>query len=185
MKGTRNISIGLLLVGLAAWSAVGVTAQEETRAGTAATWVTGSVRFAPSCVDPERNTEVGLTVERGYLCEPQSWDSDDPRLAGTGSARWNADVYWFETERYSVTNALYDVQNGAGGWTCRNNGGLDRGSGLVTYPVGDSDRLTCTGYGDNEGLSAVLVVDWTASAGSFEGLVFDREMPPQPQMPAR
>lgn len=174
----------MLVVCLVARSAVGLAAHEETQAEPAAAWVTGSVRFAPSCADPERTTEVGLTVERGYICKPQTWVSDDPRLGGTASARWNADVYWFSTERYSVTNALYDIQNGAGGWACRNNGGLDRGSGLVTYPVGDTDRLACTGYGDNEGLSAILAVQWSASAGSFEGLIFDRQMPPPPEMPA-
>ena len=156
-------------------------AQEETAPATAASWVTGTVQFAPSCVDPERTTTVGLTIERGYFCEPQTWESDDPRLGGSATLVWNADVYWFETERYSVINALYDIQGEAGGWTCRNSNGLDRGSGLFTDPVQGTEKLTCAGYGDNEGLTAILVADWAAR--SFEGLIFNREVPPQPELP--
>ena len=147
-----------------------------------ATWVTGTVRFASSCVEPERTTQAGLTIERGYVCEPQTWESDDPRLGGTATASWNADVYWFPTERYSVINAFWDIRDETGGWTCRS-GGLDRGSGLFTDPVAGAGELTCAGYGDNEGLTAILVADWSTSR-SFEGLIFDREVPPEPDLPA-
>jgi hypothetical protein len=157
-------------------------AQEEPAPATAASWVTGTVQLAPSCVEPERTVTRGLTVERGYSCEPQTWESDDPRLGGSASLVWNADVYWFETERYSVINALYDIQGEAGGWTCRNSNGLDRGSGLFTDPVQGTEKLTCDGHGANEGLTAILVLD-PAASHSFEGLIFNREVPPQPDLP--
>lgn len=183
MSGIRTSIIGILATGLLAGATVAVAAQEETAPATAASWVTGTVQFAPSCVDPERTNEVGLTIERGYACEPQTWESDDPRLGGSASLVWNADVYWLENERYSVTNALYDIHGEAGGWTCRNSNGLDRGSGLFTDPVQGTDKLSCAGYGGNEGLTAILVADWAGSR-SFEGLIFDREVPPQPELPA-
>jgi hypothetical protein len=184
VRGIKSGAIVVVALGLLAGSAVGVAAQHEVTDPTAPTWVTGTVGYAPSCVDPERTTEADVVRERGHICAPQQWTSDDPRLGGAATLIWNADVYRLESESYSIVNALYDIHDDAGGWSCRNANGLDLGSGLFTDPVQGTDRLTCLGYGGNEGLNAILVTDFRTEPRTFEGIIFPGEVPPLPELPA-
>lgn len=125
MRAMKSGGSAILAIGLPAWSAVAVAGQDDANA--LAGLVTAQV-------------EPGL--ERGYICQPQQWSSDDPRLGGAATAIWHADVHRLESGPYSVTNALYDIHDDAGGWSCRNANGLDRDAGLHTTPVQGSDKLS-------------------------------------------
>ena len=48
----------------------------------------------------------------------------------------------------------------------------------------DGHRLTCVGNGDNDGLTAILIVDWSAGLTKFEGLIFPGEVTPLPELSA-
>ena len=148
------------------------------------TWVTASVLFGSDCDFGATAVEDGVTQERGMVCRGQTWMSDDPRLDGKANVAHNADSFELDGEGYSLVTSAIEVYNDAGGWQCTN---ADR-----VVPVADTlyqtsrlegDRLDCAGYGDNEGLSAILVADWADVDKTVEGLIFAGEMPPMPEFP--
>ena len=183
----RGIGIGascIVALGLLAGSAVGVVGQDEASDAMAPAWVTGTISYAPSCEDPTiTDGDDGVSRERGYLCTPQTWASDDPRLGGVGTQTWNADVYRVDGQTYSITSGLVDVHDEDGGWTCSGGAGLDRGSGLFSESVQERGSISCLGYGANEGLRAILVTDLRSSPFTLEGFIFPSELPPTPELP--
>ena len=50
--------------------------------------------------------------------------------------------------------------------------------------VFEGDRLSCVGYGDNDGLSAILTAEWSGTPKTVEGLIFPGDMPPMPEFPS-
>ena len=151
-----------------------------------ATWVTGSVAFATSCSGPTREDDAGVRRERDYLCEPQRWTSSDPRLTGEAAAHWNADVYEPDGDApgfsISVTTLAYYLRNEAGGWACRTNM-LSQVSGFGAEHQA-AETAMCVGDGENDGLSAILVLDFATSPATFVGLIFPGDAPPLPEPPA-
>ena len=147
-------------------------------------WVTATVLFSSDCDFGETTTEGGVTMERGMHCQGQTWTSDDPRLDGTANVAHNADNYLVDNRGYALVTSAVEVFNDAGGWRCTN---ADRVAIAVATLYSTSrfrgDRLTCVGYGGNEGYSAILTADWSGSPKTVEGLVFAGEMPPMPGSP--
>ena len=78
-----------------------------------------------------------MTEERGYRCGPQTWVLSDPRLSGSATSTWNADVYSFGGDTVSVRAGAYDVENDAGTWRCTFSGHLAHESGLLPESVND------------------------------------------------
>ena len=150
-----------------------------------AVWVTGSLSLAPGCTDPtiESAALEDPIHERDYRCEPQYWRTSDPRLTGSATSMWSADVYRMDGGYISVRAGTYDVRNDAGGWLCHHNG-VAQGIGIYAFPdLGET--LTCLGDGDYEGLSAVLELDWSSTSPvKIQGLIFAGEVPPFPEPPA-
>jgi len=180
----RNLKVSLvvsMVVGMLGGGAIGASAQGDDAATPAATWVTGQVSYAPSCASPTLENVGDVRQERGYSCAPQTWTSDDPRLGGRTALRWNADVYTTENGSHSVVSATWDIRGENGGWQCANPVGLAEGSGLFATDVQGTDRLVCTGDGENAGLSAVLTANWVGTPKTFEGLIIAGEPAPPPE----
>ena len=75
---------------------------------------------------------------------------------------WNADLYEVDGQTYSLSAQAWEVRDDSGGWLCRNpDDGLNRGSGKHPTAVQGTEMLTCVGNGAHDGLTAVLVADWT------------------------
>jgi hypothetical protein len=148
-----------------------------------ATWVTGDVVSSPTCSGPTREDDAGVRRERDYLCEPQRWTSSDPRLTGEVVAHWNADVYEPDGDApgssITVATVSYHLRNEAGGWACRTNM-LSQVSGFGAEHQA-AETAMCVGDGENDGLSAILVVDFATRPATFVGLVFPGDAPPLPE----
>jgi hypothetical protein len=79
--------------------------------------------------------------------------------------------------RIEVSSGTYDVRNDGGGWLCHRAGLYRPG----WSPDDDNDDMvTCVGNGGYEGLTAILVNDWTKTPVSIDGLIFAGEVPPSP-----
>jgi hypothetical protein len=149
------------------------------------TWVTGTGYWAPTCSGPT-STEVDgdVTREYGYVCEPTTWNTSDPRLSGEGSWRWTADVYTTEEGQRALIHGAEYLRNEGGGWTCpilR----MAESSGINPSQYNSSDIQLCVGDGGYEGLSALVV--WpgdNASVSSLVALIFSGDIPPIPDSPA-
>jgi hypothetical protein len=156
----------------------------ESDAAAAPAWVTATVQFG-ACDFGETAIEDGVTQERGMNCWGQTWTSDDPRLDGEGRVAHNADSFDVDGQGYSLVTSIVEVSNDAGGWQCTN---ADRlvtpASTLFSTSRFSGDRLSCVGYGGNEGYSAILTADWSGSPKTLEGLIFSGEMPPMPEFPS-
>ena len=157
----------------------------ESGVAAAPAWVTATVLFSPNCDFGDTATEDGVTQERGMNCQGQTWTSDDPRLDGRANLAHNADSFDVDGQGYSLVTSAVEVITDGGGWQCTN---ADR----VVSPADtlfqtsrlDGDRLSCVGYGDNDGLSAILVIDFISAPKTVEGLIFPGEMPPMPEFPS-
>ncbi len=142
-------------------------------------WVTGTITLAPTCADASTTTEPGVRHEVGYQCEAQTWTLSDPRLTGAATTTWNADVYRVDGAEVTVSAGTYDLRNDGGGWLCHYASDLAHGSGLFTNADND-ETVTCLGNGGYEGLTAILVNDWTKDPVTVTGLIFPGEVPPVP-----
>ena len=70
MKVKTALSISLAF-GLVAGTTTGLVAQDAEAGALAASFVTGTISYAPSCEDPTIGIrEDGVTEARGYLCTP-------------------------------------------------------------------------------------------------------------------
>ncbi len=179
MRTHRALITILALTLLAGTTSSAIAQSAEPSADPAMTpaWVTGTLTLAPGCIEPTSTTEAGVEHQRGFRCEPQTWTTTDPRLTGTASSALNVDVYLADRASISVSSGTYDVRNDGGGWLCHR-AGLYR-PGLT--PDDDNDEMvTCVGNGGYEGLTAVLVNDWTTSPITITGIIFAGEVPPNP-----
>ncbi len=163
----------------------------ETDTGpVAAVWVTGDITTA-GCSGPTASTpEPGVRPEREHhQCGPQRWQTSDPRLTGLTTATWVNDIYESEEGIISVQAGTYAVENESGGWLCSNPAELATGMGRYAELV-TTESLTCIGGGEYDGLTALLILDWSVfdpGAGvpvPLTGLIFPGDPPPLPEPPA-
>jgi hypothetical protein len=152
----------------------------------APTWVTGTVQPAPSCSGPD-SVESDGDVQHEWIieCSPQTWTSSDPRLTGEVVRRWNDDVFRTDEGIISLSMDAAYLRNDDGGWACSNSS-LAKGSGMSTTDVtGGTFTHTCIGDGGYEGLSALLVSEFTVGfSEEFVGLIFSGDFPPLPEPPS-
>ena len=175
-RGRITILALTLLAGTAS-SAIAQTAEPSAGPAVTPAWVTGTLSLAPGCIEPTSTIEAGVEHQRGFRCEPQTWTTTDPRLTGTASSALSVDAYMADGARIDVSSGTYDVRNDGGGWLCHRAGLYRPG----WSPDDDNDDLvTCVGNGGYEGLTAILVHDWTKTPVSINGLIFAGEVPPSP-----
>lgn len=143
-------------------------------------WVTGTLRLAGDCVEARVEAADGLLRERGWRCAPQEWVTSDPRLSGTSTNTWNADVWVIDGALISLRRGTYDVINDQGSWHCEFAHNLAHGSGLFFDPD-HSESVTCVGAGDYEGLTAIVTLDWSDFQNvTLVALIVPGDPPPLP-----
>lgn len=180
-----STGIGITLAAcLAAGAAVGVAAQAEPEDPLASAWVTGSIAWATSCQSPETTVAEDKTSERGHRCEGRTVTSDDPRLSGTSVIVWNKDIHSIDGPSRGIRSVIEDIRGDGRGWVCQTPAVLDGGADFFATSIQGSELTTCVGDGQNDGLTALLVVTMTNQADEFEGLIFPGELPPLPQLSA-
>lgn len=189
MNKFRTHMIAAIAIGLLAGSAVGVAAQAEEAADPMApAWVTGTLALGSSCSGPTASTpQADVEPEREHhRCSNQTWTTSDPRLTGTSTSTWDADVYVLDEAIVSVVAGTYELRNESGGWLCHHRDGLSFGMGR--YATGaNEETVTCIGDSAYDGLTAIVSLDWSNSPPSsvpLAGLIFPGEAPPLPELVA-
>lgn len=170
-----SVALTALFAGQAAAQSPGMASADPLQPA----WVTGTLHLG-SCNDPTRAMVEGVYQERGYVCEGQEWETSDPRLSGASVSSWNADVYHLPGGPISLRSGTYEVTNDGGGWLCRFADSLERGQGIFATPYND-ETVTCVGSGDYEGLTAVVITDWTDyEEVTIRALITPAQVPPVP-----
>ena len=165
-----------------------VPGAEAEAEAVAPAWVTGTLTLGSSCSGPTASTpEPDVQPEREHhRCSTQTWITSDPRLTGTSTSTWDADVYVLDEAIISVRAGTYELQNESGGWLCHYRDGLAYGMGR--YATGaNEETVTCAGDGAYDGLTAIVFLDWSNSPPSsvpLAGLIFPGEAPPLPELVA-
>ena len=173
MRTLRSFLTGALMLVLLGASAAATVAQDEGAAiSTDPASVTGTVAPGDIIADGVQTDEGSRGSTEGISFENR-WDASDPRLSGTV-------IYTGNWRSYSPS----DVQVESGARILENDGGRWVGtSTAVATPEGNTDTVILRGEGGYEGLTAYVVMDWTAR-GSFFGAIFPGELPPLPEPPA-
>ena len=172
------ITLALTLLAGTTTSAIAQSAEPSADPAVAPAWVTGALTLAPGCTEPTSTMEAGVEHQRGFPLRAPGLTTTDPRLTGTASSALSVDVYRVDGARVEVSSGTYDVRNDGGTWLCHR---------AIFYRPGwspdddDNDQMvTCVGNGGYEGLTAILIIDWTAEPVSINGLIFAGEVPPNP-----
>jgi hypothetical protein len=168
----------VVLVGLLAGSAVGVTAQDDEAADHAAALVTGRIVHSgePAEFTEDTETESGF-MQRGRS-QPGFSVMSDPRLSGTVVTEDNADRFCDgpcsdDTYLGDVLWGTMEITNDGGSWTGTSVGSTDTsgGGGNITY-------YELVGSGGYEGLSAVIF-EREAGGWLWDGVIFPGGLPPE------
>ena len=189
MRGIKTTTISILAIGLLAGSAVGVAAQEEEAAAepSTPTKVAGTIDSeARDLVQEPTETVVdGVLEVRGLISEGDRFEMDDPRLTGTVTVAVNVDVHKVSdfVDVVAVSLAL-GLENEAGSWSGQGTGVSHGGGGIPQEEALSLDTWVLTGAGAYEGLSAYLIVDGTDDPATIEGVIYEGELPPFPELPA-
>ncbi len=166
MRTIRLILSGAVLLSLLAMTGAPVGAQEDTSAATAAT---GTLTFVAP--EPETATGGDVTTHEEETLHVHEWTSSDPRLTGTATYTGSWHLYNPPAEDCDDPDAtagtVYEIVNVGGGWRC---GGF---RAPVPGPDGANNvhMLVFRGTGGYEGLSAYILIDWSASPFAFSALI--------------
>jgi hypothetical protein len=145
-------------------------------------WVTGTASVVgTTCGAPTTTSSgEGVASEWGLRCTGQSWEMNDPRLTGTAAVEWSQDIYDVaDGERMAILVERYDLQNDLGSWVCRSDAVFAPYSGTLSS-ASDAETILCRGDGGYEGLTAILIGDWTTLPAPMRGAIFPGEPPPMP-----
>lgn len=167
MQKHRPTFIAAIVIGLLAGSAVAAAAQDDTMAPA---YITGTVADGGGGSAGASTSADGFIRIDGYESSSR-WEASDPRLSGTASYTGN----W---QRYGA--AGFQIE--AGTRVLENDGG--RWVGTTTALASDdlnTDTVVLHGEDAYEGLTAYVLMDWTANPTSFTAAVFPGEMPPFPE----
>ena len=96
IHATKTTTISILAIGLLAGSAVGVAAQDEEAAvePTTPVKVAGAIQGGGDVIQPPTETVVDDVLEvRGFYLTGDALEMDDPRMTGSISVTFNADVH--------------------------------------------------------------------------------------------
>ncbi len=182
MRTTVRLSLTLATTALLALSVGQASAQSPGAASPdplEPAWVTGTLHLG-DCTDPTTAMVDGIRQERTWVCHGQEWETSDPRLSGASISSWNADVHYLPGGPFSLRSGRYEVTNGAGAWLCRFSDSLVNGQGLFFTPYNDETR-TCDGSGGHEGLTAMVITDWSDFDNvTITALITPASVPPVP-----
>jgi hypothetical protein len=184
MKGFRTTAGMALAIGLLVGSGMATTAQEEEPSEhPTPAWVTGTVGQGGAVVQEPTETPIdgGMQVRgMGFAGEPL--EIDDPRLSGTLSRVFNTDTYDIATGEFvALQTFTFSVENDAGSWSGQGTALVHGGETIPREDATDMDTVfLLTGADAYEGLSAYLIIDWTADPIEVEGAIVQGEMPPFP-----
>jgi hypothetical protein len=189
VKGLKPTLVSAIAIGLLAGSVVGVGAQEEEAAAEPSTpaKVTGTINGEAGDLvqEPTETVVNGVLEVRGGIGEGDQFEMDDPRLTGTVTLAFNADVHKESDFTDVVAAALgLRLENEAGSWSGQGTGVSHGGGGIPQDEALSLDTWALTGAGAYEGLSAYLIVDPTEDPPTVEGVIFAGGMPPFPELPA-
>jgi hypothetical protein len=134
--------------------------------------VTGTVGFGPDISFGTITSEAGVVRTEGWQ-GILYWEASDPRLDGEVTLTGNR--LEVPQESIYVGAATIALVNDDGRWV-----GTDTG---LTVPGGDMEFMVMHGEDAYEGLSAVIVEDWSVEPPTFVGAIVP-EMPAFPEPPA-
>lgn len=182
MRRTRRLGLTLATAALMALPAGQASAQSPDVASpdpSQPVWVTGTLHLG-DCNGPTSSMVEGVNQERTWVCQGQEWETSDPRLSGASVSSWNADVYYLPGGPVSLRSGTYVVTNEGGAWLCQFADSLAKGQGLFFTPYND-ETVTCVGSGGYEGLTAVVITDWSNfDSVSITALMTPATVPPVP-----
>ncbi len=168
MRTLQLSLVGMLTLALLGGLSAMVVAQDDPMAPAL---VTGSVikRSSGPTIGTVTTNEYGATLRTGFVGFAE-WEASDPRLSGT-------DTYTGNWQRYAagfqVEASTRVVENDDGRW-------VGTATGLDDSRI-TTDAVIMHGEDAFEGLTAYVVIDYTASPIEFVAAIFPGEMPPFPE----
>ena len=186
MRAIKTSIISILAIGLLAGSAVGVAAQEEEAAAEPAvgsSYFTGVFHHGGANSGQPTETVVdGVMEVRGWGFEGNGIETSDPRMTGSVTRNGNTDIHKLgDSEDVGFEAVAWRIKNDDGSWSGQGStltrGGRDVPRDEATY----FETIVLTGEGAYEGLTAYVLVDWTALPIAVEGAIFVGEAPPLPE----
>jgi hypothetical protein len=188
VKGLKPTFISILAIGLLAGSAVGVAAQDEEAAAEPSTpaKVAGTIEGGGDVVQEPTETVVdGLLEVRDFVLVGDALEMDDPRMTGSISVTFNADVHKVsDFEEVVLQTVDMRIDNDDGSWTGQGTQLVHDGAEIAEEEAIDLGTLPMTGAGAYEGLSAYLFWDFSEDPPTVEGVIYEGELPPFPELPA-
>jgi len=188
VRAIRTSVITILAIGLVAGSTVSVAAQEEEAAAepTTPAKVTGTIQSGGDVVqEPTEAVVDGVLEVRGFVLVGDALEMDDPRLTGSISVTFNADVHKVsDFEEIVLQTVDMRIDNDDGSWTGQGTQLEHNGAEIPEDEMINLQTLPMTGAGAYEGLSAYLFVDFSEGPPTVEGAIYEGELPPFPELPA-
>lgn len=179
--GAMALAIGGVLLVAQPFEREGGGSPGAVTEAVAPTWVTGAIQPVDGSCSSGDSSSTGGVSRWHYECAT-TWTSSDPRLTGDVLEPWIEDTFQTDEGHASVGIDASYLQTDVGDWVC-SFVYVTKGS-TPTEPTSDM-TLTCTGSGEYEGLTAVLVATPTEGfAAEFAGLIFAGDLPPVPEPPA-
>ncbi len=168
MRTLRLILTGAVLLSLLALGGTPVVAQDDGSATATAT-ATGTLTFVTPV--PGATTDGDMASNDEATLHVHDWTSSDPRLTGTATYTGTWQLYDPPAEDCddpaATAGAVYEIVNDGGGWRCAG----------IRAPLPGPDgatnvhTLVLRGTGGYEGLSAYILIDWSASPFAFSALI--------------
>ena len=188
IHATKTTTISILAAGLLAGSAVGVAAQDEEAAVelTTPVKVAGAIQGGGDVIQPPTETVVdGVLEVRGFYLTGDALEMDDPRISGSISVTFNADVHKVSDFSEIVLETVEQrIDNDDGSWQGQGTLLLHAGAEIPEEDVINLLTMPMTGSGAYEGLSAYLLIDFSEDPVAVEGVIYEGELPPFPELPA-
>ncbi len=188
MRGIKSGLSAVLAIGLLAGSAVGVAAQDEAAAAELATpaRVAGAIQGGGNVVQPPTETVVDDVLEvRGFYLTGDALEMDDPRMTGSISVTFNADVHKVGDFEEIVLEAIeLRIDNDDGSWQGLGTALTHAGPEIPDGETINLQTLPMTGAGAYEGLSAYTLWDFSQDPVTVEGVIYEGGLPQFPELPS-
>lgn len=183
MRTLRLTLVGPVILALLAGLGATVVAQETSDEMVPAS-ATGTLEFLEPTVEGETGDGDEAFMHEAEATHVHAWNASDPRL--TGNATYTGTWHLYDPPSEDCGDpeaqdkpALYEIVNDGGGWRCAG------ARAPVPGPDGATNvhTLVFRGTGGYEGLSAYILVDWSASPYTFGALITPNDLPlvPVPQ----
>lgn len=128
--------------------------------------------FGPGFPGTRRVDELGITYDEGSGFTA-TWEWSDPRLSGEVAFISNRSIFEERPgSQLAVGSESFVVTNDGGRW-------VGQAIGMQVFDQAAYDTIVFRGEGGYEGLSAVMVIDYTK--GTQNAVVFPGEMLPMPE----